>query len=45
MKAFDRIREGLEQAIAHTAGEPVEAVLHCPHVPDVKGVRQKPSMI
>ena len=44
MKAFDRIREGLEQAIAHAAGESVEAVIHRPHVPDVKGIRQKTGM-
>ena len=44
MKAFDRIREGLEQAIAHAAGEPAEAVIHRPHVPDVKGIRQKTGM-
>lgn len=44
MKAFDRIREGLEQAIAHAAGEPVEAVIHRPRVPDVKGIRQKTGM-
>jgi putative transcriptional regulator len=44
MKAFDRIREGLEQAIAHAAGEPVEAVIHRPRAPDVKGIRQKTGM-
>ena len=43
-KAFDRIREGLEQAIAHAPGESVEAVIHRPHVPDVKGIRQKAGM-
>lgn len=44
MKAFDRIRDGLEQAIAHAAGEPVKAVIHRPDVPDVKGIRQKTGM-
>ena len=44
MKAFDRIQEGLEQAIAHAAGEPVAAVIHRPHEPDVKGIRQKTGM-
>lgn len=29
-EAFNRIRAGLEQAIAHAAGEPVEVVLHHP---------------
>ena len=43
-KAFDRIREGLEQAIAHAAGEPVDAVIYRPRQPDVKGIRQKTGM-
>lgn len=29
-EAFNRIRAGLEQAIAHAAGEPVEVILHRP---------------
>jgi putative transcriptional regulator len=44
MKAFDRIREGLEQAIAHAAGEPVDAVMHHPAKPDVKSIRQKTGL-
>ncbi len=44
MKAFDRIREGLEQAIAHAAGEPVEAMIHRPPQPNVKDIRQKIGM-
>ena len=44
MKAFDRIREGLEQAIAHVAGEPVDVVMHHPVKPDVKSIRQKTGL-
>lgn len=44
MKAFDRIREGLEQAIAHAAGEPLDVVVHRPQAPDVKSIRQKTGM-
>lgn len=44
MKAFDRIRDGMEQAIAHAAGEPVDVVLHSPVVPDVKNIRQKTGL-
>lgn len=44
MKAFDRIREGLEQAIAHAAGEPVDAVMYHPVKPDVKSIRQKTGL-
>lgn len=43
-KAFEQIREGLEQAIAHAAGEPVDAVLHRPRVPDVKAIRQQTGL-
>ena len=44
MKAFDRIREGLEQAIAHAAGEPVDVVMHYQVMPNVKEIRQKTGL-
>lgn len=44
MKAFEQIREGLEQAIAHAAGEPVDALMHHPARPDVKKIRQKTGL-
>lgn len=44
MSAFDRIREGLEQAIAHAAGEPVAVLIHRPVVPDVKNIRRKTGL-
>jgi putative transcriptional regulator len=44
MKAFDRIREGLEQAINHAAGQSVDVVMHYPVVPDVKLIRQKTGL-
>lgn len=39
MSAFNRIREGLEQAIAHTQGQPIDVMLHRPSKPDVKTIR------
>jgi putative transcriptional regulator len=44
MKAFDRIREGLEQAIAHAGGEAVDAVLYAPRQPDVRDIRRKTGL-
>lgn len=44
MKAFDRIREGLEQAISHAAGDPVDAVIHRPRIQNVKSIREKTGM-
>ena len=44
MKAFDQIRQGLEQAIAHAAGKPVDVVLHRPATPNVKKIRQKTGL-
>lgn len=44
MKAFDQIREGLEQAIAHAAGKPVDVLMHHPAPPDVKKIRQKTGL-
>jgi putative transcriptional regulator len=44
MKAFDRIRDGLEQAIAHAAGDPVDVVMHRSRVPDVKSIRYKTGL-
>jgi putative transcriptional regulator len=44
MKAFDRIREGLEQAIAHAAGEPVDVVIYHPVMPNVKEIRRKTGL-
>jgi putative transcriptional regulator len=43
-EAFQRIREGLEQAIAHAAGEPVDVVLHRPGIPDVKAIRRQTGL-
>jgi putative transcriptional regulator len=44
MRAFDRIQEGLEQAIAHAAGEQVDVVSHRPRMPDVKSIRRKTGL-
>ena len=44
MKAFDRIREGLEQAIAHANGESLDVEIHRPVIPDVKNIRQKTGL-
>ncbi len=44
MKAFDRIREGLEQAIAHAGGETVDAVIFSPRQPDVRDIRRKTGL-
>lgn len=44
MKAFDRIREGLEQAISHAAGDPVDVVIHRPRIQNVKSIREKTGM-
>lgn len=44
MSAFDRIREGLEEAIEHTEGKRTDVVIHRPDVPDVKRIRQKTGM-
>jgi len=43
-EAFNRIREGLEQAIAHAAGEPVDVVLYTTRVPDVKAIRHQTGL-
>jgi putative transcriptional regulator len=44
-KAFESIKQGLEEAIAHTKGEPINAVIHTLPAPiDVKAVRQKVGM-
>ena len=44
MKAFDRIRDGLEQAIAHAAGKPVDVIMHGTAMPDVKNIRRKTGL-
>ena len=42
--AFDSIKAGLEQAIAHQANEPNEVVVHPISATDVKAVRAKVGM-
>ena len=44
MKAFERIREGLEQAIVHASGNPVDVVIHSKVRQDVKSIRQKTGL-
>jgi putative transcriptional regulator len=43
-KAFESIKTGLEQAISHTKGEPVKAVVHEVSSLDVKAIRSKVGM-
>ena len=44
-KAFESIKQGLEEAIAHAEGEPINVVVHKPSAPiDVKAVRKKTGM-
>ncbi len=41
---FESIKQGLEEAIAHAQGKPVEAIIHTPAKVDVKAIRQKVGM-
>ena len=43
-KAYESIRRGLEQAIAHQAGKPVRAKVHTPSPVDVKQVRARTGL-
>ena len=44
-KAFDSIKQGLQEAIAHAQGRPVESVVHeIPTLIDVKAVRKQVGM-
>lgn len=43
-EAFASIKQGLEEAIAHAQGKPVQAVVHKPTKVDVKAIRQKIGM-
>ena len=43
-KAYESIRRGLEQAIAHQAGKPVRAKIHTPSPVDVKQVRARTGL-
>ena len=44
-KAFESIKQGLEEAIAHAKGEPVSVVVHKQSAPvDVKAIRKKIGM-
>ena len=44
-KAFESIKQGLREAIAHAQGRPVEAVVHeMPASIDVKAVRKQVGM-
>ncbi|MFO1433360.1 MAG: helix-turn-helix domain-containing protein [Candidatus Competibacteraceae bacterium] len=44
-KAFESIKQGLEEAITHARGRPVEAVVHeIPASIDVKAVRKQVGM-
>jgi putative transcriptional regulator len=43
-KAFEGIRAGLEDAIAHARGDSAAAVVHKPREIDVKAIREKTGM-
>ena len=43
-KAFQSIRKGLEEAIAHAQGKPSQARVHTPKPIDVKAVREKTGL-
>ena len=44
MSQFESIKQGLTEAIEHAAGQPTEAVVHFPHTPDVKSIREQVGM-
>lgn len=41
---FESIKQGLTEAIEHAAGRESEAVVHFPHTPDVKSIREQVGM-
>jgi putative transcriptional regulator len=43
-KAFESIKAGLTEAIAHAKGEPVKARVHTPQPMDVKAIRARVGM-
>lgn len=43
-KAFTEISAGLKDALAHSKGEPTDAVEHRPEPIDVKAIREKTGM-
>ena len=43
-KAFEGIRAGLEDAIAHARGDSSAAIVHRPRKLDVKAIREKTGM-
>lgn len=43
-KAFESIKAGLTEAIAHAKGEPVPARVHYPQAMDVKAIRAQTGM-
>ncbi len=44
MSPFESIKQGLIEAIEHAAGRESEAVVHFPHTPDVKSIREQVGM-
>lgn len=44
MSPFESIKQGLTEAIEHAAGRESEAVVHFPHTPDVKSIREQVGM-
>lgn len=42
--AFESIKTGLDEAIAHAKGEPIKARMHFPEAIDVKSIRAKVGM-
>ena len=44
MSQFESIKQGLIEAIEHAAGQDSEAVVHFPHTPDVKSIREQVGM-
>ena len=44
MSQFESIKQGLTEAIEHAAGRVSEAVVHFPHTPDVKSIREQVGM-
>src|SRR5215471_13835646 len=43
-KAFDSIKQGLLEAIAHASGQPSTAIVHLPQPIDVKAIRKQVGM-
>lgn len=43
-KAFESIKAGLTEAVAHAKGEPVKARVHMPQAMDVKAIRAQVGM-